>query len=63
MCRFTRQEFIQGCKAMNVDSIKVKKNPMRHMVLSRVCVKYLGQKNSTNKNNDKKMEFLIDNSF
>ena len=23
MCRFTRQEFIQGCKAMNVDSIKV----------------------------------------
>ena len=24
MCRFTRQEFIQGCKAMNVDSIKVR---------------------------------------
>ena len=36
---------------------------MRHIVLSRVCVKYIGQKNSTNKNIDKKMEFLIINLF
>ena len=40
MCRFTRQEFIQGCKAMNVDSIKVRfLRECMHRVLQGGCAK------------------------